>query len=63
AESLVGNGFPYPIEVADSVAVIQKVEKELFIETYEKKFQKDGQSNLSFKQKSKNLRRKAKFSF
>lgn len=56
AESLVGNGFPYPIEVADSIAVIQNAEKEKFYEFVEKKI--NLQIGKSAKLKSKTIRRK-----
>ena len=56
AECLVGNGFPYPIEVADSIAVIQHAEKEKFYEFIEKKISL--QIGKSAKLKSKSIRRK-----
>ena len=56
AECLVGNGFPYPIEVADSIAVNQHAEKEKFYEFIEKKISL--QIGKSAKLKSKSIRRK-----
>jgi hypothetical protein len=32
AEALVGNGYPYPLEVADSVAVLQQQERDKIVE-------------------------------
>ncbi|MFN5538564.1 MAG: DNA double-strand break repair nuclease NurA [Candidatus Melainabacteria bacterium] len=56
AQCLVGNGYPYVIEVADSIAVIQNAERELFYKYLE---QNAGlELNTSKKQKSKNARRK-----
>jgi hypothetical protein len=37
AECLVGNGYPYAIEVADSIAVLQAKEREAFFEYLDKK--------------------------
>jgi len=57
AECLVGNGYPYPLEVADSVAVLQASEREVFYATLEKKLGMElGKSN---KLQSKHNRRKA----
>ncbi len=57
AECLVGNGYPYSLEVADSIAVIQMSEREYFYGILEKEL------NHSFltssKQSSKNLRRRS----
>ncbi|MDX1919323.1 MAG: DNA double-strand break repair nuclease NurA [Candidatus Caenarcaniphilales bacterium] len=58
AESLVGNGYPYPIEVADSIAVLQKPERELFYELVGKRTEQE--ISLSSKQNSKNIRRRPK---
>ena len=57
AECLVGNGYPYSLEVADSTAVIQMAEREYFYGILEKEL------NHSFltssKQSSKNQRRRS----
>ncbi len=56
AECLIGNGFPYPIEVADSIAVIQHAEREAFYDYLEK--QLDLGLGQSLKLRSKTVRRK-----
>ena len=60
AESLVGNGYLYPIESADAAAVIQAKEKEIFYE-YLQKFLKNNSEDilaLSAKLDSKKKRRR-----
>jgi hypothetical protein len=37
AECLIGNGYPYPLEVADSVSVIQSPERKIILRALEKK--------------------------
>jgi hypothetical protein len=58
AECLVGNGYPYPIEVADSIAVIQNQEREAFYEYIAK--MEDLSLGQSAKLRSKQIRRRPK---
>ncbi|MDJ0626251.1 MAG: DNA double-strand break repair nuclease NurA [Candidatus Caenarcaniphilales bacterium] len=57
AECLVGNGYPYSIEVADSMAVIRQDEKEVFYKVLQNSL--SNQLDLSNKLKSKLIRRKS----
>ncbi|MDX1917770.1 MAG: DNA double-strand break repair nuclease NurA [Candidatus Caenarcaniphilales bacterium] len=61
AECLVGNGYPYPVEVADSVAVLTGQERDKFIDL----LQKMTGSKLSTSPKllSKNIRRRTSIRF
>lgn len=61
AESLVGNGYPYPIEVADSVAAIRHSEKEIFYNHLQKYLPVNLQK--SSKNISKSNRRISQISF
>ena len=49
AESLVGNGYPYAIEVADSVAVLRAEEKEIFYKILQNKM------NFNFNSSQKSM--------
>ncbi len=57
AECLVGNGYPYPIETADSVAVLQGKEREYFYDFA--RVSMGDNSDQSAKLKSKQSRRRA----
>ncbi|GIU81065.1 MAG: DNA double-strand break repair nuclease NurA [Acidobacteria bacterium] len=53
AECVVGNGYPYPLSVADQIAFITNQDKTLFLETLIKNFSSSSgaQINLSFSRK------------
>jgi hypothetical protein len=58
AECLVGNGYPYPVETVDAVAVLSTEDREFFYKIFQE-FAKDNNLSLRFSKKSisKRMRR------
>lgn len=58
AECVVGNGYPYPIETADAVAVISQADRERFYRLFQQFLEHDGLSlSMARKMRSKRSRR------
>lgn len=58
AECVVGNGYPYPIETADAVAVISQADRERFYRIFQQFLENQGLSlSLARKMRSKRSRR------